>query len=103
MITPGCPNCGGRLEGDAGAVRCTHCGSQLAFPPPAAAPRESRARRPREVIVPAIGCVAIYAVVFMVLSLVLSTAGLQERMRPLTAAVSIIAAVLGFVMMIRRR
>jgi hypothetical protein len=101
-----CPNCGGsRVEHRDGGERahCAFCGTDFVVPRAAPEAVPAPALRPRDVALSALGCVAIYAAVFAVASLILAAIGLQERLRPLIGAVAIIAGVTGFVLIIRRR
>jgi hypothetical protein len=104
----GCSNCGGRVEIDEEGelARCPFCASEYAIPreTPDATPVVAQ-RGPRDFILPALGCIAVYAVVFMVVSLGLAAFGLQEpaRSRGVIGLVAIVAGVVAFVWMLRAR
>lgn len=123
-----CPNCGASSQDDVAGdnVRCRYCGTQIVLPRLPLSRRElelereqilaraaewdariaeARAHSARDAIVPAAGCCGLYAGIFMVGSLLLAAIGLSESKtyRMVVAATAIGAALIGVVLIIRRR
>ena len=125
-----CPNCGANVfdDGVSNSARCHFCGTFVSFPRirHAASRRELEAERDRilartsewdarikqagargaeDFLIPPIGCCGIYFGLFVVGSLILSAAGLKASKEWGTgvAAIAVLAALIGVVVIIWRR
>jgi hypothetical protein len=128
--THDCPNCGANLHDDGVSefIHCRFCGTQITLPRQRRAAtraaleqerdqlyareaewdarlRQAGSRGAEDVIVPPVGCCGIYFALFVAGSLILSAIGLKDSQvhGRIVAAVAIVSALIGAVLILWRR